>query len=295
MCRKEKDAAILEKELNGILNGIPDIIKVYNPDYTIAFFNEAGYNFYNKKPEEIKGIMCYEVLNRKNKCLDCSVDKVVKSKQMLSRERYIPELNKFMDICYNPVFDDDGNILFIVERLRDITEKKFLNKILKDSKEKYKQILNNSPDAILITVYNKIVLANYEACNLLNKDYSELIDSNIYKHFPNKYKKALHKRFRNVMFQKRVRDTDDYEFDLGNNQKINLEVSFTYITYDGNPAILSIIRDITEMKRELNRAANIQRKTLQDSFPCEEYVSTVSVYTPAKMVSGDFYRIYKKD
>lgn len=293
MCKKEQDAAILEKELNGILNGIPDIIKVYNPDYTIAFFNEAGYNFYNRSSSEIKGRMCYEVLNRKDKCLDCSFDEVVQTKQMLSRERYIPELNTFMDVCYNPVFDDDGNILFIVERLRDITEKKFLDKILKDSKEKYKQILNNSPDAIIIIVYNKIVLANYEACKLLGLEYSEIIDSNVYKHFPDKYKKALHKRFRNVMFQKRVRDIDDYEFELGNNKKANLEVSFTYITYDGSPAILTIIRDITEMKKELNRAANLQKKTLQNSFPCEEYVNIVSVYKPAHIISGDFYRIQK--
>ena len=45
----------LAKELNAILSGIPDVIKVYNADYTIAFFNEAGYNFYNKIPEEVSG------------------------------------------------------------------------------------------------------------------------------------------------------------------------------------------------------------------------------------------------
>ena len=284
---------ILEKELNGILNGIPDIIKVYNPDYTIAFFNEAGYNFYSRNAEHIKGKMCYEILDRKDKCLDCHFDEVVKNKQMLTQERYIPELNKFMDVCYNPVLDDDGNILFIVERLRDITEKKILDKILKDSKEKYKQILNNSPDAILIIVDNTIVLANYESCNLLKRDYSNIIESNVYWHFPLKYRKVLHKRFRNVLMQKRIKDTYDYEFCLLKNKKTNLEVSCSYMLYDGSPAILAIIRDITDMKQELNRAAKIQRKNLQSSFPCEENVNIVSVYKPANMISGDFYRIYK--
>ena len=61
-----------------------------------------------------------------------------------------------MDVCYNPVLDEEGNITFIVERLRDITEKKILDKILQDSKEKYKQILNNFQDAIVIIVDNKI-------------------------------------------------------------------------------------------------------------------------------------------
>jgi len=293
MYKRVQNAAILEKELNGILNGIPDVIKVYNTDYTIAFFNEAGYNFYNRNPEHIKGRMCYEVLNRKDKCLDCSFDEVVEKKQMVTRERYIPELNKFMDVCYNPVLDDDGNILFIVERLRDITEKKILDKILKDSKEKYKQILNNSPDAILIIVDNKIALVNYEACNLLGLDYSHIIDSNVYKHFPLKYRKALHKRFRNILLQKRIKDIYDYEFDLLKNKKTNLEVCCSYMLYDGSPAILATVRDVTDMKQELNRAAKLQRKNLQHSFPYEEYFSVESVYVPANMISGDFYRIYK--
>ena len=293
MYKNKQDVVLLEKEVAGILNGIPDVIKVYNPDYTIAFFNEAGYSFYNKTPQEIKDKLCYEILDRKEKCLDCSFEEVVETKQMLNRERYIPELNKFMDVCYNPVLDEDGNILFIVERLRDITEKKFLDKILQDSKEKYKQILNNSPDAIVIIVDNKIVLANYEACNLIGSDYSEIIDSNVYKHFQEKHIKALHKRFRNIISQKKVKDVYDYEFDFSDNQLTNLQISCSYIVYDNSPAVLAVIRDITEMKQELNKAAEFQRKTLQKRFPAEEFVDTLSVYVPAKAISGDFYRIYK--
>jgi sigma-B regulation protein RsbU (phosphoserine phosphatase) len=38
----------MKKQIDGILNGLPDVIKVFNPDHTIVFFNEAGYNFYKK-------------------------------------------------------------------------------------------------------------------------------------------------------------------------------------------------------------------------------------------------------
>lgn len=293
MYKHEQEAAILEKELNGILNGIPDVIKVYNTDYTISFFNEAGYNFYNKTSKEVKGKMCYEILDRKDKCIDCSFEKVIETKKMITQERYIPELNKFMDVCYNPVLDEDGEILFIVERLRDITEKKILDKILKDSKERYKQILENFHDPIVIIVDNKIVLANHESCNLIGLDYSDIIDSNVYKYFQDKNTKALHKRFRNIISQKKVKDTYDYEFDFSDSQLTNLQISCSYIEYDGSPAILAVIRDITEMKQELNKAADLQRKTLQKCFPAEEFINTVSTYIPANTISGDFYRIYK--
>ena len=62
----------------------------------------------------------------------------------------------------------------------------------------------------------------------------------------------------------------------------NLQISCSYIVYEGNPAIIAVIRDITEMKEELNKAAEFQRNTLQKSFPAEEFVDIVSVYVPAK-------------
>ena len=293
MYKNKQEVAILQYELKGILNGIPDIIKVYNPDYTIACFNEAGYSFYNKNAQEVKGKMCYEILNRKEKCVDCSFEEVIQTKKMITKERYIPELNKFTDVCYNPVFDENENILFIVERLRDITEKKILDKLLEDSRTKYKEILNNFQDAVVIIVDNKIVLANCEACNLIGLDYNELIESNVYKYFNEKYRKGLHKRFRKIITQKIVKDTYDYEFCGLDGELSNLQISYSYILYETKPAILAVIRDITEMKKELNRAAELQRKTLQKSFPAEDFISIASVYIPANIISGDFYRINK--
>lgn len=283
----------LEKQINGILKGVPDVIKVFKADHTIICFNDAGYNFYNKTPQEVSGKKCYEILAREGKCADCSFEKVIKTKQMVVSERYIPELNKFMDVCCNPVLDENGEILFVVERLRDITEKKILDKLLKDGKERYKQILNSSPDAVVIIVDNLIALANYEACNLTGLDYSELIGSNVYKHFQEKYKKSLHKRFRNIISQKKVKDTYDVEFCFFDGRLVNLQISYSYIIYEGNPAVLVTMRDITEIKQELNKAAEFQRSTLQKCFPSEEFVEIMSIYVPANTISGDFYRIHK--
>lgn len=282
-----------QKEIIEILNGIPDIIKVYNPDHTICFFNEAGYKLYNKTPDEVKGKVCYKTLGKQQKCKECSFEEVLRKKKMITKERYIPEFNKVMDVCYKPIFNEDGEIEFVVERLRDITEKKMLDKLLKDSKERYKQIINASPNAILIIVDNKIVLANYEACNLIGLSYNEIIESNIYKYFNEKYLKVLHKRFRNVLINQTIKDTYDYEFDLLDGRTINIQMTCSYMLYEGQAAILVTIRDITEIKNELDKAVEFQMKNLQKDFPAKEFVNMVSVYVPANAVSGDFYRVIK--
>lgn len=105
MCRKEKvlkinirinqfinvriEYELIEKELNEILNGIFDVVKVYNFDYIVFFFNDVGYKFYNVNVEDIKGKKCYEILGRKEKCIDCLCEEVVKNKKMIYKERYV--------------------------------------------------------------------------------------------------------------------------------------------------------------------------------------------------------------
>lgn len=284
---------MLEKQLNGILNGVPDVIKVYNADYTIAFFNEAGYKFYNTNLEEVKDKKCYEILGRTEKCLDCSFEAAVQTKDMISKERYIPELNKFMDVSCNAVIGENGEPLYIVERLRDITEKRILQKVLEEREETYKQAIKSIPDPVIIIVDNIIVLGNLEASKLFNLSYDQLIGSNIYKHFQEKYLKPLHKRYRKILLHKKTKDISEYEFILSDNRVAILQISHSYISYKGKPAIIAIIRDVTEIKKELNKAAEIQRKTIQKEFPAEGIVDIKTVYVPADIVSGDFYRIYK--
>ncbi|EET84227.1 putative PAS/PAC sensor protein, partial [Clostridium carboxidivorans P7] len=110
--------------LEGVLKGIPDIIRVFNSDNTILFFNEAGYKFYNKTRGEVRGKKCFETLNRKKNCESCDVEKAIRTKQMIIIEKYVPEFNRFMECTYNPVLDDSGEIIFVVEQLKDITRKK---------------------------------------------------------------------------------------------------------------------------------------------------------------------------
>ena len=68
---------------------------------------------------------------------------------------------------------------------------------MKNDKERYIHILNNSPDALMIIVDNRIEVANNEALSLFDQEHEEIINSNIYKYFDERYSKILHKKFRN--------------------------------------------------------------------------------------------------
>lgn len=283
------------KEVEDILDGIPDVIKVFNPDHTVYFCNKAGYKFYNKEPEEVEGKVCYKILNRSKRCRECQFYEVVKQKKMIKQERYIAELNKIMDVCYNPILDENGEVKFVIERLKDITEKKTLETILKNDKERYKQILNTSPDALLIIVDNKIEIANSEALNLFRSENNDILNTNIYKYFDDRYSKMLHKKFRKIIIEKKSKDLYDCELKIGKNKIISVQLSCSYILYENNPAILMTLRNVSSTKKQLIRAARIQQNNLQKDFPGKNFLKITTVYMPAYIVSGDFYKIIQID
>lgn len=277
------------KYLKKILDAIPDVIKVYKSDYTIAFYNEAGYRFYDKTPEEVENKKYYSIAE---KSIDCYFEKVLKSKKMISLEKYIPECNRYMDVCFNPVLGDSGEVIFVVERLRDITEKKILNNILKDSEKRYQEIINIFPEAIIIVVDNIIVLANSEACKLIMADSKNVIGMSIYNFFPLNYAKTLRKKFMKLLKHKDMKIVNGYKLQTNNNI-MDAKIYLSCILYKLKPAIQIVISDITEMKKELNRAADIQKNSLQEIFPITDKVNMEKVYIAAQTVSGDYFRIYK--
>lgn len=286
--KEEKKTIEYSRILEGVLSGIPDIVGVYKTDRTIMFYNQVGYDLLDKSYEEVKGKKCYEMIYREQKCPDCPLEKAIDTKQMVELEKYSLRFDKYMDYCYNPILNDLGEVIFVVERLRDITEKKNLEKILKESEARYRRIVNLSPDAIIIVAEGKIVLANEEA----SKYFNNLIGESIYKYAPD-FAKTLHKRMKQILKNKIAKTIFDYKVILEDNSIIDIEVSSSYIVYNGKPAILSMMRDITERKKGLDAAARIQKQILPKTFPVEDKARMETLYIPSKTVSGDFFMLHK--
>ncbi|SHH02554.1 SpoIIE family protein phosphatase [Tepidibacter thalassicus] len=273
-----------------ILEGVSDIIGVYNTDNTIMFYNKAGYDFFKKRYDEVKGKKCYEMFNRNQKCPNCLCEKAIETKRIIRVEKYIPEINKYIECSYNPVLNDLGEVVFVVEQLRDITDKKILENVLKESEERYRKIVDISPDAIIITVDGEIVLANKEALKYVNN----LVGKSIYKYAPD-FAKILNKRINQILKNKTEKAVFDYKVVLDDNKVIDVEVSSSYLVYNGKSAILSIMRDITERKRELYSAAKMQKQLLKKPFSLPDKANMRTLYVPAKTVSGDFFYTCKVD
>ena len=124
--RKKAEEKIVSSEalLNATLDSIPDIIGIHNPDQTIVRYNRAGYEFLNLSPEDVHGRRCYELIGRNIPCEKCATEKALKTKRFEQIEKYLPKSGIYLECRSNPVLNEDGEIVFIIEQLRDITERK---------------------------------------------------------------------------------------------------------------------------------------------------------------------------
>ncbi|MFH1843478.1 MAG: PocR ligand-binding domain-containing protein [bacterium] len=107
-----------------LFDTIPDVLGLQDNQHTILRYNEAGYRFLGLTPEEAIGKKCYSLIGRTSQCTACATTEACRTKRLAQLERYIPELDIWLDIRVYPILNVAGEITHIVEHLRDITPQK---------------------------------------------------------------------------------------------------------------------------------------------------------------------------
>jgi PAS domain S-box-containing protein len=137
------------------IDAIPDIIGIQDHNHNILLYNKRGYEFLGVNAEEIKGKKCYELIGQRKICDNCATEKTYETKTPAHVVRHFPEINIWFDIRSFPVLDEQGNISFVIEHLRDITLQKIMEEDLKLTRNNFieksrflETLVNNLPGMV---------------------------------------------------------------------------------------------------------------------------------------------------
>ena len=135
---KHAEQELLSKTrlIEGMLNGIQDIVGLQLPDHTVIRYNQAGYDFLGKEQADIQGKKCYELIGRKSQCEPCATSLAIKDHKITRIEKFIPELSVYLECTSNPIISESGEVELVVEMLHDITERKKAERALNEVNRK---------------------------------------------------------------------------------------------------------------------------------------------------------------
>lgn len=257
--RKAVESALLDSEKfkSAILTASLDCIVSIDHNGEIISFNEAA--------ECTFGYRCEDVLGK-------SMAEMIIPPE--SRERHRQGLERFLSTGKSPVFNRRVELMamradgskFPVELaivplsvqnrpvftafIRDISDLKRSEAILKDNAKRYRQLVELSPEATFVYQDDEIVLFNQAASRLLGAQHpTDLAGRSIFDFVHRDYHTLLAACGQASAAGKHTSPFMEQIWLRVDGRSFNAEIGATRLNYNGEAAVQVVVRDITERKR----------------------------------------------
>lgn len=154
---------------------------------------------------------------------------------------------------------EDGSVLWH-GYITDITEKKIAENTLYESEEKYRSLVENSPDGVVIYIEDKIAFINEEGVRMLGaKNKDEIIGKPVLQFIHPDSLQDVIKRMKEVVKDDYISASVEERFiDLQGNP-FDVEVKGIPTTYEHKNAVQIIVHDITLRKQTNLELSKINR------------------------------------
>jgi PAS domain S-box-containing protein len=163
-----------------------------------------------------------------------------------------------------PIKDENGEIIGVVLVFRDQTAERVILNALKESEEKYRKLIEVSPDGIIIHQNGIIKYANQSAAKIGGYDSTdELIGKNAIEFVHPDYREMALRRIRDTIMKGERAVPMEEKFIQKDGSILDVEVTATTFLLNNETAVQTIIRDISERKKkeaELFEAKDILEK-----------------------------------
>jgi PAS domain S-box-containing protein len=152
--RVKAEMALKESEdkYRSVVEDQTEVISRFKPDGTFVFVNDVYCKYFGKSEEDLVGFKWYQVAVEEDlPYIMEKVDQMTPDEPIVFIENrvYDKEGNiRWMQFINRGFYDDKGELIEIQSVGRDITERKDLEEMLKESEEKYRLLAENSTDII---------------------------------------------------------------------------------------------------------------------------------------------------
>lgn len=138
--------------------------------------------------------------------------------------------------------------LFLISQVQDITIRKKLEYKLIESEERFRILITNLPDPIIVHDGEIVMFANPSAANLAETTFQEVVGEPILNFIDPDMVEAIQELSRKVLENNQPFYDYDFKIRINNGQTLDVIYSAIPITYMGKKAIMVSFRDISDRK-----------------------------------------------
>ncbi|HAQ06210.1 MAG TPA: hypothetical protein DCR24_01235, partial [Bacillus bacterium] len=211
-----------------------------------------------------------------------------------------------MKVNIYSILNKEGRLVNYIAVYTDLTEIDKLEQQLKEREEQYRTLVELSPSSIILTQNKKVVYANPPALSLLGLESTdELIGKRV-----DSFLTGLSHIDTNINLQEKFEFTIEDQLEK-DGAILDIEVSSAVITFQGQQAVLTVIKEITERKnieRELRESEEQYRFIAENSSDMIGRLSgdgTILYISPAcrqilgyeqdELIGSDIYQRFHPD
>ncbi|MBO8181463.1 MAG: PAS domain S-box protein [Archaeoglobus sp.] len=242
-----------------IMDSIPLGVVLLDRDMRIIRVNKFVEQKLGKRSEEIRGKFCYEVVNNGKICNGCKVIKAIKD-----ASTHVFEIEAFPLVTRNiavPI-KENGKVFAVLELIQNITEEIMLEEELRLKEEKYRELFENSLDAIVITdLEGNIVGVNRGFESITGFSRHEVIGENFTNFVPAKDAKKIFSCYHESFKTGKNIYTIEFEFFTRNGERRIAEGNVSLIKRNGRViGFQGNFRDVTERKKVEEKLRESEKK-----------------------------------
>lgn len=283
--RRKAEAQVREERnrLRTILDSLPYEILVISGDYEVEFANRTYLESNAAKLDEIVGQFCYD-LEHKTKG-PCSVrmnecphaDALREGRSISTVVSRVDETGRevFTAVRAAPIRSDDGEILGVVEAIRDITHRVETEKELKHTRSRLNQFIDTAPLFVYMKDQNlRYRVVNRYALEKMGLNEIDVLGKTDFDLFPEALAQKFHARDRKVLMSgKTAREKG--EFPIPNGTMYTNSTVFPVRAGNTVVGLFAFVEDITELhdselalvrqKEQLSETQMVLQRLLENS------------------------------
>ena len=298
--RMAQSLAEQEAHLRTLVDTIPDLIWLKNAEGVYLSCNPMFERFFGANEEEIVGKTDYDFVDKELADFFREHDRMAMAAGGPSvNEEWLTFADNgeriLVETVKTPMWDSTGQIIGVLGIARDITERKQMENDLAESEARYRAVMEQAPEAVII--FNPDTGALLEA----NARFTERFGYDLLRDGPLTIYQITADTTANIdLFLERVKKerfltVQRRTLRHKNGSLVQVERSATMVNYRNSSLVALTIRDVSEevrreqeIGRDAQLATRVQNALLTSVNPTE-HLDVQTVYAPYSYVGGDLY------